>query len=226
MNLSQRFANPVSVAGFLAVAFFTLSSAVMAEEKAPVKIDFENYEVGAEPDDLFIIEGTFKIADDSGDKVLQLEPLPLSESGVIFGKSLKGAASVSVDVKATKRRRSTPRMGVGLHGISGYRLRLVPATGVIELVKAEEVVKSSKIKWASGEWFTMKLSIEVGKDGKWNISGWVWPKGSDAPEAPAITMESDERPGQGKASVWGTPYSGTPIFYDDIQIQDLAKEKS
>lgn len=131
---------------------------------------------------------------------------------------------MSVDVKATKRRRSTPRMGVGLHGISGYRLRLVPATGTVELVKSEEVVKSVEFKWSSDQWFTLRLTIEAASDAKWTISGWVSAKGKEAPEVPTITMESDEKPGQGKASVWGTPYSGTPIFYDNLMIQNLALE--
>lgn len=191
---------------------------------APVAIDFEAYEAGTEPDDLFVIEGMFRIAEDGGDKVLQLEPQPLNESGVIFGKSLRGAASVSVEIKATKRRRSTPRFGVGLHGISGYRLRVVPATNEIELIKSEEKVKAAALPWTSGEWLHLKLSVVPADGGKWVVSGWAWPKGKEAPAEPLITLVSDEKPGQGKASIWGTPYSGTPILYDDIVIEDLSPD--
>ena len=220
MKSSYRIVFPgiVTVAGF---ALMCLSADLGAAE--PVKIDFEQYDVASEPDDLFVIEGTFKIGDEDGDRVLQLDPQPLSEGGVIFGKSLKGAASVSVEVKATKRRRSTPRFGVGLHGISGYRLRVVPATNEIELIKSEERVKSAEFKWTSGEWLTLKLSIEQTDGGKWEISGWAWPKGQEAPSTPAISLTAETRPGQGKASIWGTPYAGTPIVYDDVVIHDLGK---
>ena len=80
---------------------------------APLKIDFEDSEVGADADDLFVIEGNFKFAkEEGGNKVLELQPSPLSESGVIFGKSLKGAAQVTAKIKAQKKRRSTPRFGI------------------------------------------------------------------------------------------------------------------
>ena len=223
MNLLQRIArSPLIACLGVAVLFQPVGRSVAEDSKPPTKIDFEEFEVGSEPD-LFVIEGTFIVRDDAGNKVLELQPQPLSESGVIFGKSLKGAASVTVDIKASKKRRSTPRFGVGLHGISGYRLRLVPATNVIELVKSEEAVKSAEFKGNSGEWLSLRLAIETGADGKWVISGWAWPKGSEAPKDPVITMQSEEKPGQGKASIWGTPYSGTPILYDNLVIQDAAK---
>jgi hypothetical protein len=225
MKLSQRIAFSRVVTGLAIIAgAHALGSVVAgAEEVAPVKFDFEEYEEGTEPD-LFVVEGTFKIAAEDGNKVLQLEPLPLAESGVIFGKSLKGEASVTVDVKASKLRRSTPRFGVGLHGISGYRLRVVPASSKLEVVKSEEVVQSVDYKWTSDEWLTLRLTIEAAAEGKWVISGWVWPRGGEAPKEPAITIQSDEKPGQGKASIWGTPYSGMPISYDNVVIENREAE--
>ena len=221
---SIAFSRVVTGLAILAGAHALGSVAAVAEEAAPVKVDFEEYEEGTEPD-LFVIEGTFKIATEDGNKVLQLEPLPLAESGVIFGKSLKGAASVTADVKASKLRRSSPRFGVGLHGISGYRLRVVPASGKLEVVKSEEVIHSVDYKWTSDQWLTLRLTIEAGAESKWVISGWVWQRGGEAPKEPAITFQSDERPGQGKASIWGTPYSGTPISYDNVVIENREAEE-
>ena len=226
MKFSQRiaFSRVVTGLAIIAGAYALGSDVAGAEELATVKFDFEEFEEGTEPD-LFVIEGTFKIAAEDGNKVLQLEPLPLAESGVIFGKSLKGAASVTADVKASKLRRSTPRFGVGLHGISGYRLRVVPASSKLEVVKSDEVVQSVDYKWTSDEWLTLRLTIEAGAEGKWVIGGWVWPRGGEAPKEPAITFQSDEKLGQGKASIWGTPYSGTPISYDNVVIENRASEE-
>ena len=194
---------------------------VTAASAEPVKIDFEEYEKDSEPDDLFVIEGTFTVIEEDESKVLRLEPQPLSESGIIFGKSMKGAGEVSAEIKSTRKRRSTPRFGIGLHGISGYRLRVVPAKKKVELVKSEEVVKTAAFDWASGEWTNLRLVIE-GADEKWIVKGWVWAKGKEAPKEPTISLESDKKPGQGKASIWGTPYAGTPIFFDNIRIIDTS----
>ncbi|MEZ5328634.1 MAG: hypothetical protein R3F19_26615 [Verrucomicrobiales bacterium] len=226
MKLLQKRAVSRVIAGMAIVTVAHAIGSAVADEATTEKFDFEQYEAGTEPDDLFVIEGTFKIGDDDGNKVLELEPLPLSESGVIFGKSLKGAAAVTADLKASKRRRSTPRFGIGLHGISGYRLRVVPATSKLELVKSEEVVKSVEYKWTSDEWLTLRLTIDANADGKWVISGWVWPRGGEVPKEPAITMQSEDKPGQGKASIWGTPYSGTPISFDNIVIENREAEES
>jgi hypothetical protein len=194
---------------------------------APVKIDFEEYEAGSGADDLFIIEGSFKFAEEEGgNKILELEPRPLAESGIIFGKSLKGAATVTAKIKAQKKRRSAPRFGIGLHGISGYRFRVVPARNIVELVKSEEPVKSAEFKWTSGDWAHVKLSIEPAMaEGKWVINGWVWKDGDKPTPGPVISLTAEGKPGQGKASIWGTPYSGTPILYDDIVITDQQAAK-
>ena len=85
------------ISGLAAAAGIAFFPAVAAE---PVVVDFEEYDADSEPDDLFVIEGTFTVVDDEGSKVLRLEPQPLSESGIIFGKSLKGAAEVTAQVKA------------------------------------------------------------------------------------------------------------------------------
>ena len=41
---------------------------------------------------------------------------------------------------------------------------------------------------------------------------------------PVITFSHDGTPGQGKASIWGTAYSGKVILFDDISLK-YKKEK-
>lgn len=195
------------------VAVFPLGAA----ETATFKQDFETAETGALPDGMMEIEGVFTVEEIEGRKALKLAEAPLAEDAVILGPSFKGAGSVTAAVKADKKRRSFPRFGIGLHGISGYRLRVVGASGTVELIKNEEVVKSVPFVWKSEAWNVLKLEIRE-KDGKWSVEGRVWPDGEEAPKEPTIALEAESAPGQGKASLWGTPYAGLPIWYDSVEI--------
>ena len=86
-----------------------------------------------------VIEGGFKISDDGGNKVLELEAEPVADGAMLFGQSIKGAGTITARIKAGKGRRAFPRFGVGLHGISGTKLRIVPAQKQIEIAREDEV---------------------------------------------------------------------------------------
>ena len=64
----------------------------------------------------------------------------------------------------------------------------------------------------------MRLQIEFSND-KSLIKGWVWDDGSTPSVEPVITFSHDGTPGQGKASIWGTAYSGKVILFDDISLK-------
>jgi len=110
---------------------------------------------------------------------------------------------------------------VGLHGISGYRLRVVPSSGTVELLKNEEVVVSEKFAWKADQWTNLKLEIKPAGD-QWSIRGWVWAvadgEAGEQPEKPSIEHTDKSAPGQGKASLWGSPYSGKPVDFDDVKV--------
>jgi hypothetical protein len=38
-----------------------------------------------------------------------------------------------------------------------------------------------------------------------------------------ISHPDDKMKGQGKASIWGTPFSEMPIYFDDIKIEAEGK---
>ena len=170
------------------------------------------------------IDGLFKVnKNDQGKKHLEMASEPLTENAVIFGPSIKNSATLEVKVRGFKKRRSYPRFGIGLHGISGFRLRVVPSKNKIELVKNEEPVKSVPFEWNSEKWSNLRLQIEFSND-KSLIKGWVWDDGSTPSVEPVITFSHDGTPGQGKASIWGTAYSGKVILFDDISLK-YKKEK-
>ena len=192
-------------------------------EKAPVTFeqDFEKVTVGEAPDDVMEIEGSFAVVEEEGKKFLRVGIEPLAENGIILGPSMKAGGSVAAKIRAFKKRRSYPRFGIGLHGISGYRLRVVPSSGTVELLRNEEVVASEKFEWQADAWTNLKLEIKAAGDG-WSIKGWVWPvaEGVNAkqPEKATIEHSDMEAPGQGKASLWGSPYSGRPIDFDEVKV--------
>ena len=189
---------------------------VLADE---VIQDFEKLDLGYPPDELFIIDGNFEVVEHDKGRALKLLPDPLIECGLLFGKSSKGPMTVEGRAFSTKRgRRSFPRFAMGVHGISGYRLRVVPAQKRIELVHNEAVVKTADFLWESGKWCSMKLAVSE-NDGTPIVKAWVWMSGQKASNEPTLEFEGEKgTSSQGKASLWGTPYSGKPILYDDLKV--------
>ena len=185
--------------------------------------DFESLEIDSFPKGMMEIDGIFKVTTSESTKsdnrkYLEMSAEPLSENAVIFGPSVKKSATVQAKIKGFKKRRSYPRFGIGLHGISGYRLRVVPSKNVIELVKNEEPVKSVSYKWTPDQWVNLRLKIE--QDGvNWKISGSAWTDTGKLPDEELITHVHEGSPGQGKASLWGTAYSGKVIQFDDLVLE-------
>lgn len=193
---------------------------------APYVNDFQAGEVGSLPDGIMEIDGIFKVTRGEGNKkYLVMENEPLSENAVILGPSLKGGATVRAKIRSFRKRRSYPRFAVGLHGISGFRLRVVPSKSVIELVKNEEPVMSVPFKWKPDEWSVLELNIaQQGKH--WRVEGRVWSVSEKRPETPTAEYVHKGSPGQGKASLWGTAYSGREIQFDDVEVRLAAQQGS
>lgn len=202
----------------------------LAEDKAEPKAvvydqDFDKVKIGEAPDELFVIDGDFTVVEEGKNRFLEMAADPIQENGFLFGKSSKGAARVEVSIRGEKKRRSYPRFGIGLHGISGFRLRIVPGNDEIELLKDEEVVVKKAFEWKSDAWCHLVLDISDA-EGKWAVNAWVWQgKVDDRPEAPVLTHSTDDAPGQGKASAWGSPYSGKVIHFDQLKSMAMVLPK-
>lgn len=207
---------------FTGLFFLATVIAINGQEKLaprlPYSNDFQSAAIGKLPDDIMEIDGVFKVAKgEEGVKYLEMQAEPLAENAVLLGPSVKGAASVTAKIRSFRKRRSYPRFAIGLHGISGFRLRVVPSKGVIELVKNEQSVKSVAFKWQVDKWSILQLVIiPEGKD--WRVEGRAWTKGDQMPAQPTISLKHEGSPGQGKASLWGTAYSGMVVQFDDVSI--------
>jgi hypothetical protein len=55
-------------------------------------------------------------------------------------------------------------------------------------------------------------------NGKPHLEGKVWERGTQEPGEWMITFDDDAAAPKGRPTVWGIPYSGTPIQFDDLAI--------
>ena len=51
--------------------------------------------------------------------------------------------------------------------------------------------------------------------------GFVWQEGENEPNEPVIGHTLKEAPSAGRAAVFGLPYAGTPIRFDDLKVTKL-----
>jgi hypothetical protein len=187
--------------------------------------NFEDQKPGPIPPSYFVVDGVWTVAEIDGGKALKLAEAPLLDAQVQVGDSLKETGgTVSAKFKADKKRRSQPRFGIGLHGITGYRLRLFPAGNKIELVRNEEVVAAADLSWDSAKWWNLELTVDRDKaDTEWEISGRAWPADAQRPSKANVTHQAPaETKFSGKASINGTPFAGLPIHVDEIEVRKSA----
>jgi hypothetical protein len=211
-----------------ALALTTLATAQDAAAPAAQKLDFQELPAGPVPDELMPTdqEAKFSIVTEGENKLLEMAGQPIVDGGVLMGKSVKGGCTVTAKIRATGKRRTQPRFGVGLHGVSGPRLMIVPAARSVEIfrnVEKEESVATTPFAWTSGTWMWLELTLTPAADGKTStLEGRVWADGQPRPEKATLTYNSPDAPGQGKASVWATPYAELPVQFDDVEIKPVA----
>ena len=183
--------------------------------------DFETAEVGQVPKEMMVLAGEFAVADDAGNKVLLLPGSPLESFGLLLGP--EQATSIHARIRATSAGKRTPEFGVGLAGAAGYKLWLMPATKELQIIKGEERVARVPYSWTSGSWTLFRLQLHTSPDGRTRVEGRAWQQGAQEPRGWMISFDDAEPPSKGRASVWGTPYSDTPIAFDDVHVTTQAK---
>ncbi|MBT7909176.1 MAG: hypothetical protein HN607_01440 [Verrucomicrobia bacterium] len=185
--------------------------------------NFEKTKTGEVPEDFLVLDGDFAVKQSNGNKYLELPGAPLDAFGFMFGPSARHGNEISARMFGTKKGRRYPVFGIALNGVNGYRLQVAPAKRAIELLKGSAVVANVPFRWGGGEWLRLALRVEQTSAAEWTVSGRVWADGKKAPAKPTITHKETKEPRNGKPSIWGSPYSGTPIRYDDIVVKKTAK---
>ena len=180
--------------------------------------DFERAVVGNVPDEIMVLGGEFAVKSDGTNKVLELPGAPLDSFAAQFGSSENENIFVSARILGTSKGRRAPTFGVGLGGVSGWKLQMSPGKKSLELLKDAEIKSSVAMDWKSGEWTHLRLQIRKLKDGEWKIEGKAWQAASE-PKEWTILFDEKEEPVSGKASVLGSPFAGTPIWFDDLRME-------
>lgn len=200
-----------------AFAAFTVQTFAADEPKPLYSENFDAAEVGKLPAGFTSYAGAFVVAEDSGKKFLELPGAPLDTFGVLYGPSEKAPLSASAKIFGTLVKRKMPAFGLSIGGVGGYRIQVSAAKGQVEIFKADEGRASAPYTWATGTWTALRLQVRE-EGGKWIVEGKAWPADAAEPAGWTIRYEAPEPPPQGKCGVWGNPFSGTPIRFDDLVV--------
>ena len=194
-------------------------SSVLSAAEVLYQNDFEKLQPGKMPDELMVLEGGFSVKSDGTNKFVELPGAPLETFGFLFGPTETENIAASARFFGTGKGRRGPTFAVGLNGVGGYKLQVAPSKRVIELIKGDtDVLTSAPYKWESGSWTILHLQVTKIKDGEWKIEGKAWPQGAPEPKTPTISHTEKTAPIPGRAGVWGSPYSETPIRFDDLKV--------
>ncbi|MFM1769994.1 MAG: hypothetical protein RJA22_2523 [Verrucomicrobiota bacterium] len=207
-----------AAAGLVAAALAGAPGLHAAEAKPVYENTFESAALDKVPDDMLVLDGGFAVKEEAGNKFIELPGAPLETFGILLGPSEASGLSIQARVMGTGKGRRFPTFAVGLNGVGGHRLQVSPAKKLIELYKGDEVVTNAPLAWTSGSWTLLRLQSRKVKEGEYRIEGRAWKQGDPEPKDwPISVVETAETPA-GRPSIWGNPYAGTAIRYDDLRV--------
>lgn len=197
----------------------TACPAAAADGAALYANDFQQVKPGALPDGEFVVlDGAFEVKAEGTETFIELPGAPLDTFGALFGPTQADGLAVAARMHGTKQGRRFPTFALGLNGAGGYRLQVSPAKGQIELFKGDEPKASAAFAWESGTWTQVRLQVRKVKDGAWRVEGKAWVQGKPEPADWMIGWDENTAPSAGRASIWGAPYAGTPVRFDDLRV--------
>lgn len=204
-----------------ALSGLAVVSAIAEDGKVLYENNFEKAAVGSLPDDFLVLDGGFKVQEADGSKFVELPGAPLETYGFLFGPTEKQNLAVTARIHSTGKGRRFPFFGVGLSGVGGYRMMVTPAKQSIELFKGDNVVATVPYKWTSDSWTMFRLSVRKAGAG-WKVEGKAWKQGDAEPKEATISFDEKEEPIAGRPTVWGSPFAGTPIKFDDLKVVSVS----
>lgn len=197
--------------------------AASAQEAEPLyQNDLQKFAPGKLPDEFLVLGGEFSLVKDGDNVLIELPSDPIDAFGLLYGPTIKSEGAVaSARFFGTKKGRRMPSFGVGVFGISGYKVRLSPAAGKLEILKDEMVKADVPFEWKSDTWTRLKVQARPVDKGQWKVEARAWPDGEKEPETWQLEWTDSEAPPSGRASLIGAPYSGLPIRFDDLMADKI-----
>lgn len=204
----------------LCLSLLALGSFASAAELQTLTVNADAWAEGEVPKEVFIVEGKIQITAKDGNKAIAIDPgSELTDACAQVGSSAAGESSVEARVFASKRARSVPKFGVSVHGMSGHRLLVNAAKKQLEIFKSDAVIATVPFTWTPDAWIKLKLEVKRGEGDAWLVTGKAWAADAAEPAEAMIKADAKGLKGQGKVGLWGTPYSQTPIYFDDITVK-------
>jgi hypothetical protein len=198
--------------------YLVLAPLLLVSAADPYKEDFNA--ASEVPNTIMVLNGEFSIKEEGGNKIFEVEPVPLDTYTALFGPAGKEDIMVRGRAKAEAKGRRFPVFGFGLGGVTGTVLRLSGAKKALVVVKNDEPLASVDFPFPSDKWVWFHLQIR--KTGEtWMVEGKAWVEGTEEPKEWMVTVPLDKAPVSGRASCWAVPYSGSPIQFDDFVAEDL-----
>lgn len=197
----------------------SLTAAVSVAAADPLyQQDFSNLKGPEMPDEFLVLDGSFSVKEEAGNRFAELPGAPLESYGFLFGPNEASGVEAAARILGTKSGRKLPTFGIGLNGASGYRLQVSPAKDTVELIRGDSVVASAPFQWKSGQWTQLRIRVRKVSDTEYHVEGRAWLEGGTDPGKPMVTFTESKLQPSGKASVWGMPFSGTPVRFDDLKV--------
>jgi hypothetical protein len=207
------------------VALLFIALPAIAADTPLYQNDFEQTAAGRVPEEFMVLQGEFTVKDFGTNTVLELPGAPLDSYAVLFGPVTNAGVAVMADIFGTAKGRRQPTFGVGLGGAAGFRLQISPAKKLVELLRDTQVVGSAPFEWASGSWTRCRLQVVAAEPGQWRVTVKAWNAAGPEPAEWLLAHVANEEPVPGQASVLGSPFSGTPVWYDNLRVT-AAQSKS
>ena len=193
-----------------------------AEGKWTVEFEenFSSLEVGSEPENLFILDGAYAVSQEENDKRLTLPGSPVGDFGLLFGPRVRQKdLSLTFSFLATKQGRRYPALAAGLGGVRSYRFRFNAATKEILLFRQEDEIGKVAFQWESGVWWRVRFQAIPSGEQETRIRLKFWKRGEEEPAEWLVDMVDQNAFAGGKCALWGYPYAGTPVHFDDLKIE-------
>ena len=149
---------------------------------------------------------------------LQLPTEPLELHGVMFGPALLDNLRVAARFKCAPKGRQFPEFGLGLNGIGGYRVMLSPGQKKLKFFRNDVLVHEVSYTWVPGDWTHLAIQIRPLPGLKWRVMAKSWHSTELEPKEWQLAWMETAEPLPGRATIWGQPFSGTPIAVDDLQM--------
>ncbi|NBQ22765.1 MAG: sugar phosphate isomerase/epimerase [Verrucomicrobia bacterium] len=214
VKASCRVLSAWTVLNVATLMTFMVSAGLVRAQALVYTQNFDQTASGQTPDDFLVLGGRFAVED----QTLVLPGAPLDNHGAVFGPDNQGDLEIRARIRSEKKGRLYPSFGVGLYGLGGYSLKVSPAKKALELYRGRSILTEVPFDWRSAGWVNLRLAVTQDAPSAWMIVGKAWMEGSDEPQDWQIRQASSQAPTQGKASLWGQPFSGRPIEYDDLVL--------